>query len=116
MRVGRGLWGFVIFVSFFLSRCLSGDEACQSPSLNGQWTSISLPDKPLENIVNIVRKHRSTTLPTFAIWTFPNSFCEHWDVFPVHNSVDSSIDWPLSFCLIWTVKTFCLAITVVFRH
>ena len=68
MRVGRGLWGSVIFVSFLLSRCLSGDEACQSSSLNGQWTS--LRDKPLENIVNIVGKHRSTMLPTFAIGQF----------------------------------------------
>ena len=85
---------------------------CQSSSLNGQWTS--LRDKPLENIVNIFGKHRSTTLPTFITWTFPNSFREHWDAFPAHNGLDSSSDWPLSFCLIWNANTFCLAITVVF--
>ena len=90
MRVGCGLWASVIFVSFLLSRCLFGDEACQSSSINGQWTS--LRDKPLENIANIVGKHPSTT---FAIWTSSNSFREHWDAFPAHNGVDSSSDWPL---------------------
>ena len=114
MRVGRVFWGSVIFVSFFLSRCLSGDEGCHSSSLNGQWTS--LRDKSLENFVKIVGKHHFTSFPTFEIWTSPNSFREHWHAFPARNGVDSAPDWPLPFCLIWNVKTFCLAVTVAFRQ
>ena len=69
-----------------------------------------------KTLLTSLEKNRSTTLPTFVIWTFPNSFREHWGPFPAHNGVDSSSDRPLSFCLIWNVKTFCLAITVVFRR